>query len=183
MERRGYSSTEPAVLLCDFGLGRIIRESSDPSRTETTGTMQTNLASSAYKAPEVSRGKPYTKAADVYAAGVFMKRAFQNFQGVASTAGPVRLPRKLWETCDKCTAFEQDKRPTAIQAVFEMEHVRDEDFNDGKFDLVDMEELVKQGGRADEGSKAGEETSGWTDVDSRFDVMTLDETGSSRYST
>ncbi|KAH8650874.1 kinase-like domain-containing protein [Tricladium varicosporioides] len=182
VRRTGYAGTGPSVCLCDFGLGKLIRNPAMPAGpSSTTGTMQINQASSAYKAPEVRRGQPYTKAADIFGAGVFMQRAFLSYERAASATGtgPVELPRKLWELCGKCTAYQPEKRPTAIEAVFEMERVHDDDFTEGKFDLVDMRELIKQGDNLVEGFSESVDTPGSTDLDSRFNVVISSDGGES----
>lgn len=129
-------STESVVNLCDFGQGKLIIDFSPTS-------FSNDLAATRYRAPELVKSLEYTKAADIYSAGVFVFDVLFNSVRSLPEDEPALVPRKLWEICARCMVQEPPNRPTAIEIVFELEHIKDDDFEKENFDLVDLRKLVE----------------------------------------
>jgi serine/threonine protein kinase len=143
----------PVVVLCDFGLGKLVATEPGPPPTAFTTAGQVPLpshyaAETIYTAPEVAAGKPYTSEADIYAAGVFMIVAFRSYAGQTKSLGldeaTVQVPRPLWEMCKRCTAVEPTDRPSALTVVGELETLSEDDFSAGRFDLVDFGGVLRE---------------------------------------
>lgn len=130
--------TDLSVLLCDFGLSRKVTEASPDG-------FSNQRAATRYRAPELAvHNAPYTTAVDVYAAGVFIFDVLALAALSSSEQGPVLVPRKLWELCEQCTAKNPSNRPEAIEAVFTLEHLHNDTYDDKKqdFDLIDLREIL-----------------------------------------
>lgn len=126
-----------SVRLCDFGLSRKVTEASP-------GGFSNQRAATRYRAPELAvHNAPYTTAADIYAAGVFIFDVLALTALSSSEKAPVLVPRKLWELCERCTARDPSKRPEAIKAVHTLENLKDDDYDEKQnFDLIDLREKL-----------------------------------------
>jgi serine/threonine protein kinase len=125
--------------VCDFGKSRLVTEASPAS-------FSNQKAATRYRAPELStKGAVDTKATDIFAAGAF---TFDVLSLVAKAAmGPndsVLVPHKLWDLCNQCTSRNPDDRPEAIEAVFKLERLKDDEYGEKQnFELIDLKEALR----------------------------------------
>jgi serine/threonine protein kinase len=129
----------PEVLLCDFGRGKLIVEQA-AAHTKAEASSNFAPASTNYIAPEVKSGKPYTEAADVYAAAVFMIHAFLDYAKDQLTAP---IPRHLWDICDQCIATEPSERLETYPIVCQLEDL-EPNFLQGNVELETLQDLLKK---------------------------------------
>ena len=141
----------PTVVLCDFGLGKLLVTEPGPSPTTSAGHAQLHshhAAETMYTAPEVAAGGSYTKEADIYAAGVFMIVAFRSYAEQAELLGrgpaAVRVPKFLWEMCKTSTADNPADRLSAFAVVDELVRFSKDDLSAENFDSVDFPEVLRE---------------------------------------
>lgn len=131
------SQTESVVELCDFGQGKIIAND-----VRSVFSLTNKLAASRYQAPELGAGEEYTKASDVYSAGVFVFDILRISVESLPEGSPALIPKMLWEICEGCMDRNPTRRPEAKRVVLELEDLCDDDIPEDRYDLVDMVDLV-----------------------------------------
>jgi hypothetical protein len=105
----------------------------------------TQKAATRYRAPELSiKGAMHTKPTDIFAAGAF---TFDVLSLVAKAATEpkdlILVPRKLWELCKRYTSREPGDCPEGINAVHELERLKDYDYGEqNNLELIDLREAL-----------------------------------------
>ncbi|KAH8755856.1 hypothetical protein BGZ57DRAFT_1009152 [Hyaloscypha finlandica] len=83
-----HGPAEGSVYLCDFGLGKLIAD-------ESTSSFGGNLGCTRYRAPELANTSEYTKSADIYSVGIFIRDILANSARLLPVSSPAPIPRKL----------------------------------------------------------------------------------------
>ena len=130
------SSTE-TVLLCDFGQSKALTETS-------RGAFSSAIAATRYRAPELARkGAFETKAADIYAAGIFMFDVFLLAAKHAGDGNPVMVPRGLWKICQECISQNPNDRPMSYAAAIRLDELTYGKTAEVNYDLIDLRRALR----------------------------------------